>query len=140
MKVNLNTRQMIVLLCLFEEEQNPVLTISTANYNDEPKKQLFEMGLLKIENDKYVLTPDGKKAAEIIVFGNDAATEEKMTLEQKIEGMKIGLGIAGIPVNDVTSELIILTYEGVMEKGDTFSIRDSSKIQASLNEKYGLSK
>ena len=52
-----------------------------------------------------------------------------MTLKTKIEYIRLALGLAGLPVNRKTSELIIKVYEKVLEKKGSFNLTDAVKIE-----------
>jgi hypothetical protein len=59
-----------------------------------------------------------------------------LTKEEKVNYMRIGLALAKVNVDNFTAEMIVDTYEGILQKGGDFSIFDSAKIEAVLEEKY----
>jgi hypothetical protein len=60
----------------------------------------------------------------------------KLTLEQKVSYMRIGLSLCEIGVNDAAAEIIVKTYEGILKKGGNFSIEDAVKIEVEVKGKY----
>jgi len=64
------------------------------------------------------------------------AQKVKLSLKEKVDYMRIGLGLAGVNVNNMTAELIVKTYEGVLAKGGQFSVHDAAKIEVEVTGKY----
>jgi len=62
--------------------------------------------------------------------------QKKLTLEEKTNYMRIGLGLASVTVNNMTAELIVKIYDGVLEMGGQFSLNDAAKIEVEVTEKY----
>lgn len=48
--------------------------------------------------------------------------------------MRIGLGLAGVIVNEKTAEVIVKVYEGIQKKQGKFSIRDAVDIEFNVNK------
>ena len=59
-----------------------------------------------------------------------------MTREEKINYLRIALGLQKIRVDNETADRIIETYEKIMELGGDFSIKDAVKIEVMMDEKY----
>jgi hypothetical protein len=62
--------------------------------------------------------------------------KENLNLEHRVKFLKTALALSGIAVNEVSSELIIRLYEGILEKGSKFSLEDSVKIETLVKGKY----
>lgn len=62
-----------------------------------------------------------------------------MTDKEKINYMRIGLGLAGVVVNNLTSEIIVRIYEGIQKKGGKFSLDDATDIEFNVTEKHNKS-
>jgi hypothetical protein len=60
----------------------------------------------------------------------------KITKDQKANYLRLALAMSGISVVTEVAELILTINEGINEKGDKFSIRDASKIEADIQRKY----
>lgn len=56
----------------------------------------------------------------------------------KAQYMRIGLGMCGIGVGDVTAEIIVRTYEEIQKMEGNFSLEDAARIEAEVNLKYGI--
>ncbi len=59
-----------------------------------------------------------------------------MTREQRIEYLRIALGIQQIHATEETVDRLIETYEVLLEKRGDFTVRDASNIQAAMDKKY----
>ena len=68
------------------------------------------------------LTPKAKKA--------------KMKKGAEANYMRLALGMSGIAVSTQVADLIVTMHKGIEQKGDLFSIRDASRIEAMIEEKY----
>lgn len=60
----------------------------------------------------------------------------KMSEEEKINYMRIGLALCGIGADLKTTDLIIKIYEETLEKGGDFSIKDAVRIEHFIHDKY----
>jgi hypothetical protein len=54
----------------------------------------------------------------------------------KTQYMRMGLGMCGIAVSDITAEIIIRVYEELQKMGGDFSLRDASRIESEVTQKY----
>lgn len=61
-----------------------------------------------------------------------------MNREDKINYLRIALGLQKIGVSNEMSDRIIETYEKVLELGGDFSIKDAVKIEISMDKKYAM--
>jgi len=59
-----------------------------------------------------------------------------MNSTEKIQYLRIALGLQKIGVNDEMAERIIATYETVLKLGGNFSIKDAVQIELKLDKKY----
>jgi hypothetical protein len=59
-----------------------------------------------------------------------------MTREEKINYLRIALGLQKIVVNDQTSDRIIETYEKILKLEGKFSIKDAVEIEMAFDKKY----
>jgi hypothetical protein len=59
-----------------------------------------------------------------------------MTREEKINYLRIALGLQKIVVNDQTSDRIIETYEKILKLEGEFSIKDAVEIEMAFDKKY----
>lgn len=59
-----------------------------------------------------------------------------MTHEEKVNYLRIALGINGIGVDEKVSDVIVTTYETILKKGGEFNIRDAAEIQCTIDGKY----
>jgi hypothetical protein len=59
-----------------------------------------------------------------------------MTREEKINFLRIALGLQKIAVNNEIADRIIETYEKVLELEGSFSIKDAVEIELSMDKKY----
>lgn len=59
-----------------------------------------------------------------------------MTNEEKINYLRIGLGLQKIGVDNETADRIIQTYEAILKLGGNFSISDAVEIECDLDRKY----
>jgi len=59
-----------------------------------------------------------------------------MLEKQKTTFMRLGLGLAGVVVDDVTAEKIWRIYEDLTFKKGDFSMRDVIKIESEVSVKY----
>lgn len=55
---------------------------------------------------------------------------------QKIKYLRIAMGIQGIGMREITLAKIIATYEAVLKKGDTLTIKDIVEIEHEVDIKY----
>ena len=60
----------------------------------------------------------------------------KVTEGQEANYMRLALGMSGISVSTQVADLIWTMKEGIDAKGDKFSIRDASQIEAMIEKKY----
>lgn len=63
-----------------------------------------------------------------------------MTREEKVNYLRIALGLQKIGVSNEMADRIIETYEKVLELKDSFSIKDAVEIEISLDRKYSEKK
>ena len=56
--------------------------------------------------------------------------------EEKTNYLRIGMGLAGLPTNNMTAELIVKLYEGILKKGSSFNIEDAVKLEVEVTGKY----
>lgn len=63
-----------------------------------------------------------------------------MTHKEKINYLRIGLSLSKIGVDNETSDRIICIYEGILEKGGKYSIKDAVEIEIELDRKYAKKK
>jgi len=59
-----------------------------------------------------------------------------MAKEQNVKYMRTALSLIGLPIDEAGADMIIQTYEGIIEKGEFFSLGDVNKIRESIQEKY----
>lgn len=59
-----------------------------------------------------------------------------MTREEKINYLRIALGLQKIVVNDQISDRIIETYEKILKLEGEFSIKDAIEIEMAFDKKY----
>jgi len=59
-----------------------------------------------------------------------------MTREEKINYLRIALGLQKIVVNDQTSDRIIETYEKILKLEGEFNIKDAIEIEMAFDKKY----
>lgn len=123
----LTVNQMMVLL---DYQRGGEATQSQIGTYKSDIEVLIGHGLL---DEKGVVITD--KGVELIKMWKGVTVEPK-PIEKKVEFMKIGLGIANMPIDDKTAEFVILTYEEILKKGETFTISDSIKIQKVIDNKY----
>ena len=50
--------------------------------------------------------------------------------------MRMGLGMCGIGVSDITAEIIIRTYEEIQRMKGDFSLEDAARIETEVIKKY----
>lgn len=62
--------------------------------------------------------------------------KNNLSLQEKVDYMRIGLGLAGIGVADATAEVIVKMYEGILQKGGKFNLHDAVKIEVEVKGKY----
>lgn len=63
-----------------------------------------------------------------------------MQEDKKTHYTQIGLGLSGIVVDRPTAEIIWRTIEGIQQKKGKFSIKETSKIQAYVIDKFDRQK
>jgi len=63
-----------------------------------------------------------------------------MTREEKINYLRIALGLQKIGVNNETADRIIETYKQVSKLKGEFSIKDAVEIETRMNKKYDKKK
>ena len=63
-----------------------------------------------------------------------------MTVEEKINYLRIALALQNIGVSNETADRVIATYESVLQKEGKFSISDAVEIQLTLDRKYAQEK
>ncbi len=61
---------------------------------------------------------------------------KNLTIEEQAILLQNALGCGGINTNQVTAEVIIKTYNLLLEKGDQFSIKDANTIKLEVKNKY----
>jgi len=61
---------------------------------------------------------------------------KRLTLEEKTNYLRIGMGLVGLPTNNMTAELIVKLYEGILKKGGSFNIEDAVKLEFEVTGKY----
>lgn len=61
---------------------------------------------------------------------------KKLSLKEKVEYLRIGMGLVGIPTNNMTAELIVRLYQGICQKGGSFNLEDAAKIEVEVTGKY----
>lgn len=61
---------------------------------------------------------------------------KKLTLKERVEYLRIGMGLVGIPANDMTAELIVRLYMGISQKWGSFNLEDAAKIEVEVTGKY----
>jgi hypothetical protein len=59
-----------------------------------------------------------------------------MTHEEKVTYLRIAMSIQSMPVPDKIADQIITTYEGILEKGGLFNLRDAVEIEQGIKVKY----
>jgi len=59
-----------------------------------------------------------------------------MTRQEKINYLRIALGLQKIVINDQTSDIIIETYEKILKLEGEFSIKDAIEIEMVFDKKY----
>lgn len=59
-----------------------------------------------------------------------------MTRSEKIDYLRIALGLQKIGINNEMSDRIIETYEKVLELKGEFSIKDAVEIELNMDRKY----
>jgi hypothetical protein len=63
-----------------------------------------------------------------------------MIQSKKVQYMRIGLSLCGIPVSDRVAEIIVEVNEGIQKKKGEFSITDAVDIELRVNRKYDKKK
>lgn len=63
---------------------------------------------------------------------------KELTEKEKTKYLRSALGLSGVAVNDYMAEMIWRMYESLQEKGGDFNLRDASKIEAFMNEKFNI--
>lgn len=58
-----------------------------------------------------------------------------MTSDEKTNYLRIGLGLSGVVVNNMTAEIIWRTVEGLQKKKGKFSVRDTAAIEVLVKGK-----
>jgi Trm5-related predicted tRNA methylase len=61
---------------------------------------------------------------------------KKLYQEEKVNYLRIALGLQRIGVDNETADRIIETYEAILRLGGKFSISDAVEIELSLDRKY----
>ena len=69
-----------------------------------------------------------------------AKKPKAISMEEKVNYLRIGLALQKIGVDNRIAEAIILTYEKLMEKGGETDLLDVSRIEAAMEEKYSPKK
>lgn len=59
-----------------------------------------------------------------------------LTKEMKLKNFQLALSMVGVTANLMTCDLIHALAAAVDEKGEDFSLRDATKLQAEIQEKY----
>jgi len=62
--------------------------------------------------------------------------KKSMTRQEKINYLRIALGLQKIVINDQTSDIIIETYEKILKLEGEFSIKDAIEIEMVFDKKY----
>lgn len=60
----------------------------------------------------------------------------ELSPKEKVDYMKIALAFIGIAVSDMTTDMILQSYELILQKGGQVSIEDMVKIEYNTKEKY----
>ena len=61
---------------------------------------------------------------------------KQLTIEQKVDYMRIGMALCGISIDDAAAEVAVRTYEVILEKGGDFNLHDAVKIEAEVRGRY----
>jgi hypothetical protein len=64
-------------------------------------------------------------------------TKQVIDCHEKTQFTRIGLGLAGIAVNDATAELVWRTLKRIDEKKGQFSVTDGVELEFFIKKKYG---
>lgn len=59
---------------------------------------------------------------------------ENLTHDQKVEYLRIALSFAGVSVNNHTSDIVVRSYEKILEKGGKVNISDMVEIEEKVKK------
>lgn len=59
-----------------------------------------------------------------------------MTHGEKIRYLHTALALEGLKISEMTADLIVTTFDEVVDKKDKFKIRDAEKIQREIKDRY----
>lgn len=63
-------------------------------------------------------------------------SNQELTIEEKANYLRMALALTKVVADNKVSELIIRLYEGIIEKGGKFSLRDAAEIETIVEKKY----
>lgn len=63
-----------------------------------------------------------------------------MTHEEKVNYLRIALGLQKIGIDERISDQIVTTYEAILKKGDKFSLKDAIEIEFRIGRIYAEKK
>ena len=66
--------------------------------------------------------------------------KSKMTREEKVNYLRIALGLQKIAVSNETADRVIETYEQILKLKGEFSIKDAVEIETRMDKKYAKKK
>jgi hypothetical protein len=59
----------------------------------------------------------------------------QLTHTQKVQYLIMALALQQVQVNEVVADAIVTTYEGILEKGGEYSLKDIAKVFVDVSER-----